>query len=389
MKTKNKKVLTSIVGIALFGVGAVSFNSKQSSIFPTQIVNAATTKVQLKRNAYVYTKRGVRKQVKSLKKGQVFTTHGTVKIKGKKYYCLSKSRYIKSANAFAISDQGKAVNGFQITLTKPAMIFNNKCVSTGKLINAGTQKVAYGTTKMKGQLFYNLGNNQYILTSVAKSGDTITTTEKDKNGDSTDKTDTWLSDRSDKPTPKEVERLLANSNDKLGYAVYFSDSQLAQVKNHLWDKIQSYRIEKGYPAYKSNPELDTFIKKVSSKSANMIIYADDINGADLEKHLPSLASKGMNAIRAVDNYKYYGNYLGAPAIFNIKDRNPEHVATEIFESLKNDDFYNRTILGKDDKLSYGSLGLNYYWDGRSSCVGLVFVEVTGSSQEWIDYYNQN
>ncbi|RMC51041.1 hypothetical protein F5ESL0263_01625 [Lactobacillus sp. ESL0263] len=386
MKTKIKKYIAILLGITLLGI---SLNSKQSPAPLTQTANAATTMVQLKHNAYVYTKRGVRKHGKSLKKGQVFTTHGTINIKGKKYYCLSKARYIKSTNVSAISNQGKANNGFQITLTKPAMIFNSKFVSTGKLISAGTQKVAYGTTKIKGYLFYKLGNNQYILASTAKSSGTTTNTEKDKTSDSTDKIDTWLSDRSDKPTPKEVRSLLANSNDKLGYAVYFSDSQLAQVKNHLWEKIQSYRIEKGYPAYKSNPELDTFIKKVSSKSANMIIYADDINGADLEKHLPSLASKGMNAIRAVDNYKYYGNYLGAPAIFNIKDRNPEHVATEIFESLKNDNFYDETILGKDDKLSYGSLGLNYYWDGRSSCVGLVFIEVTGSSQEWIDYYNQN
>lgn len=313
MKTKRKKYIAILLGIALLGI---SLNSKQSPASLTQTANAATTMVQLKHNAYVYTKRGVRKHGKSLKKGQVFTTRGTINIKGKKYYCLLKTRYIKSANATATSNHGKANNGFQITLTKPAMIFNSKFVSTGKLISAGTQKVAYGTAKIKGYLFYKLGNNQYILASTAKSSD------------STDKIDTGLSERSDKPTPKEVRSLLANSNDKLGYAVYFSDSQLAQVKNHLWEKIQAYRVEKGYSAYKSNLELDSFIKKVTSKSANMIIYADDINGADLEKHLPSLASKGMNAIRAVDNYKYYGNYLGAPAIFNIKDRNPEHVAAK-------------------------------------------------------------
>lgn len=386
MKTKRKKYIAILLGIALLGI---SLNSKQSPAFLTQTATAATTMVQLKHNAYVYTKRGVPKHGKSLKKGQVLTTRGTINIKGKKYYCLSKTRYIKSTNATATSNQGKANNGFQITLTKPAMIFNSKFVSTGKLISAGTQKVAYGTTKIKGYLFYKLGNNQYILASTAKSSGTATNTEKDKTSDSTDKIDTGLSEQSDKPTPKEVRSLLANSNDKQGYAVYFSDSQLAQVKNYLWEKIQAYRVEKGYPAYKSNLELDSFIKKVSSTTDNMFSYADDINSADIKKYLPTLTSKGMNAIRAVDNYKYYGNYLGAPAVFNIKDRNPEHVAAEIFESLKSDDYYDRTILGKDDKLSYGSLGLNYYWDGNSSCVGLVFIEVTGSSQEWKDFYNQN
>ncbi|MCT6821461.1 MAG: hypothetical protein M3Z91_00725, partial [Lactobacillus apis] len=109
--------------------------------------------------------------------------------------------------------------------------------------------------------------------STAKSSGTATNTEKDKTSDSTDKIDTGLSERRDKPTPEEVRSLLANSNDKLGYAVYFSDSQLAQVKNHLWEKIQAYRVEKGYPAYKSNLELDSFIKKVSSTTDNMFIYA--------------------------------------------------------------------------------------------------------------------
>lgn len=65
-----RKVLTSIAGIVLLSIGSVSLSSESSSIASVQKVNAATTKVQLKSNAYVYTKQGVRKRVKSLKRDE-------------------------------------------------------------------------------------------------------------------------------------------------------------------------------------------------------------------------------------------------------------------------------------------------------------------------------
>lgn len=98
MKKINKKLLTSIAGIVLLSIGFVSLSSESSSIASVQKVNAATTKVQLKSNAYVYTKQGVRKRVKSLKKGRILNAYSLVTIKGTKYYNIGKGRYIKKTN---------------------------------------------------------------------------------------------------------------------------------------------------------------------------------------------------------------------------------------------------------------------------------------------------
>lgn len=223
MKKVNKKMLVSIAGITLLGFGSASLSGKSSPIVLVQKVNAATTKVQLKNNAYVYTKRGIRKRVKSLKSGRVLNAYSLVTITGKKYYNVGKGRYIKKANVLKTSGN-PASSAFLVQLTKAA------------------------------------------------------------------------------------------------------------------------------PLYDAN---------------------------------------GMNAVQAVDNYKYYGNYLGAPAVFNIKDRNPEHVAIEIFNSLKNDPYYESKILGLFDKKAFGALGLNYNWSGTSSTVGLVFIEVAGTSSDWANYYNAN
>ena len=83
MKKVNKKMLVSFAGITLLGFGSASLSGKSSPIVLVQKVNAATTKVQLKNNAYVYTKRDVRKRVKSLKSGRVLNAYSLVTIKGK------------------------------------------------------------------------------------------------------------------------------------------------------------------------------------------------------------------------------------------------------------------------------------------------------------------
>ena len=388
MKKINRKMLTSIAGVALLGIGSASLSSESNPIALVQTVNAATTKVQLKSNAYVYTKRGVRKRVKSLKKGRVLKSYGLVTIKGKKYYNIGKGHYIKKSNVLKTSGN-TASSTFLIQLTKEAPVYDANGKATGTIFKKGLAVAVKGKKLINGGQFYALKDNKYISASDAI---VLGETTPIKPGNSNDKDNNQLEDtesRRDKPTQKEIDKLLADNSDKLGYAVYFSDSELAQIRASLWQKIQNYRSENGYTPYKSSPELDTFIAKVSSSTDNMFLYSEDINNGDVAQYLPTLASNGMSAVQAVDHYKYYGNYLGAPAVFNIKDRNPEHVATDIFNSLKNDPFYECKILGLFDEKAYGALGLTYNWDGNYSTVGLVFIEVAGTSSAWRNYYNAN
>lgn len=385
-----KKLLVSIMGIALLNIGATGTSHSIFNLTPETVSAAKAYKIKLKHNAYIYSKNGKRKGKKVLKAGKTLTAYGKTKIKNKKYYRLAKKRYIKAAN---VKMRTKKINNRILKMAiinKSTKVYDRNGKATAETLRKGERLAVYGTLTIKEHAYYKLndkGSRNILVSDTVNTGKIPAHTSNSQLNNETS-IDSEPG-RAEKPTPSEVRKLLASGNDKVGYAVYFSDDQLAQIKRSLWQKIQNYRLENGYPIYKSNGELDNFISEVSSTSTNMFLYADDINSSDIEKYLPTLAYNEMNAIRSVDNYRYYGNYRGAPAVFNIKDRNTEHVAAEIFNSLKNDPFYSETILGKDDRLSFGSLGLNYYWDGNSSCVGLVFIEVAGSSERWISYYNVN
>ena len=61
--------------------------------------NIDAKKLKLKHNAYVYSKYGNRLGKKVLKKHKSVNTYGTpVRIKGKKYYTVTTSKFIKKAN---------------------------------------------------------------------------------------------------------------------------------------------------------------------------------------------------------------------------------------------------------------------------------------------------
>ena len=382
---EKRKWLFKAVTAALLSVSAVGVaTSVNNNTQPVQAARA-TYSVSLKRNSYVYNKRGLRKGKMKLKKGQFITTYGVTAIKGKKFYRLTKGRYIKAANVVKRAKNISSTtmgNDLVVTLTKEAPVYDSKGKPTGTMFKKGLVVATQGKTKINGKKYYVLKSKRYLSADDVKAGDdrpdsTSTSTPVENSNE----------EKRDKPTQEEIKQLLANNNDKQGYAVYFSNEELIQIKNSLWSKIQDYRVQNGYEPYKSDPELDGFINRVSSSTKNMFLYSEDINNQELSKYLPNLESRGMRTVQAVDHYKYYGNYLGAPANFNIKDRNPEHVAAEIFNSLKADPFYEDKIVGLFDKKAFGSLGLTYNWDGNYSTVGLVFIEVAGTSKEWTNYYN--
>ena len=89
-----QKRLFRVIITTLFSVGTLgALNSAQ-----TAQATKTSHSISLKHNAYVYNKSGIRKSKKSLKKGHRFVTYGLKTIKGKKYYILSKGRFIKASN---------------------------------------------------------------------------------------------------------------------------------------------------------------------------------------------------------------------------------------------------------------------------------------------------
>ena len=61
-----------------------------------------------------------------------------------------------------------------------------------------------------------------------------------------------------------------------GY-IYFTNDQVAQIQNYLWQRINTYRQSKGYPAYKTNSELNSFVNRVMQKGTpeyNVVGYGN-------------------------------------------------------------------------------------------------------------------
>ncbi|MDF7639109.1 hypothetical protein PT285_06805 [Lactobacillus sp. ESL0791] len=112
------------------------------------------------------------------------------------------------------------------------------------------------------------------------------------------------------------------------------------------------------------------------------------NSANLENYLSELTDKGMNGMRGVDNPRFYGIDYDEPS-FNLKDRNPQHVASSMFNALIKDPDVAKRFEGHKDDKAFGALSLNYEFDGSYSCVGIMFIEVSSTSDNWANFYNAN
>ncbi|RMC38124.1 hypothetical protein F5ESL0236_07780 [Lactobacillus sp. ESL0236] len=400
-----KRVLISLASAALLSVGAVGIGHVQGADAP-QTVQAAKKakafKVKLTKNAVVYSSRGKRKTKKTLKKGHVYPAYGKKTIRGKKYYKLSHGRYIKVNTASFIVEESNptpikpdntntsatssTTDDFKVTIINPARIYDSNGKKTAFTANKGTFRTVTGSKVINGAKYYKIGDNSYILASDTEKG--IDNSVPNHFGEP---------EAPDKPTDKEWQHILHRYATEPDYdqIIYFSDSELAQIKNYLWQDIQNYRVEQGLPAYKTNVELDSLISKICASSDKMWDYEQDLAGATkitLAPYLPTMNANGMDMTDTWIEDNYYGRRIVGeitPKEFNFKDRNPEHVATQIFNSCKADKYYNKMILGHNDKAAFAGLGLVSHWGGNYSYVGIAFIEVSGNSAKWLSFYNAN
>ncbi|RMC47878.1 SLAP domain-containing protein [Lactobacillus sp. ESL0225] len=396
-----KRVLISLASAALLSVGAAEIGSSQGAVAP-QTVQAAkqakTFKVKLVKNAVVYSNRG-RKTKKTLKKGHIYSVYGKKTILGKKYYKLSRGRYIKvNATSYFVEESNptpikpdntntSTTNDFKVTIINPARIYDRNGKKTAFIANKGTFRTVTDSKVINGAKYYKIGDNSYILASDTEKGIDNNVPKENINDP----------EPPDKPTEKEWQHILHRYATEPDYdqIIYFSDSELAQIKNYLWQDIQNYRVENGLPAYKINAELDNLISKICSSSDKMWDYEQNLAGATkdtLAPHLPTMNANGMDMTDTWIEDNYYGRRIVGeitPKEFNFKDRNPEHVATQIFNSCKADKYYNKMILGHNDKAAFAGLGLVSHWGGNYSYVGIAFIEVSGNSAKWLSFYNAN
>ncbi|MBI0109694.1 SLAP domain-containing protein [Lactobacillus sp. W8093] len=77
----------------------VSGNSGSSNTSNSAKPKSKSRKVKLRKASYQYTHKGKRVSKKKLKKGTIVKINGKAyRIKGKKYYCIAKNRYIRAVN---------------------------------------------------------------------------------------------------------------------------------------------------------------------------------------------------------------------------------------------------------------------------------------------------
>lgn len=400
-----KNVLVSLSVATLLSVGAVGVNEVNSVANNTSIVQAAVKKSKLTHNAYVYKSNGTRYGKKVLKKGKTVNVLGQKKIHGKKYYRIGKNQYVKVANFAKKTNKANTVSG-QYYLTHNAYVYNaeGKRIKGTDTLKKSHVFTVVGVKTINGKDYLSLGNGQYVKaanalstsaqgannqvnnnatdTTVGNTTSNSATTEKKTNNSKNSTTNDNKHNSSSSQT---------NDSRNHGY-IYFTDDQVAQIQNYLWKRINTYRQSKGYPAYKTNPELTNFVNRVMQKGTpeyNVVGYGNGTiqNTDTLGQFLPKLKALGMDSARSMTDLDAFAYGSAKQFFVNLKEKDPKKVADEIFNAYtKEDDGMDlRTLEGHKDKYAYAGLKVKYNGEGSYSerCLELNFTVVGSYAPEWI------
>lgn len=381
-----KNVLVSLSVATLLSVGAVGVNEVNGVANNTNVVQAAVKNGKLTHNAYIYKSNGNRYGKKVLKKGKTVKILGTKKIYGKKYYRIGKNQYVKVANFAKKVSKANAVGG-QYYLTHNAYVYN----AEGKRIKgADTLKKSHiftvvGTKTINGENYLFLGNGQYVKAANAQS----TSAEGANNQVNNNATDSTANDNKHNSSNSQSKK--QEWIKEKGY-IYFTDDQVSQIQNYLWQKINAYRQSKGYPAYKTNPELNNFVNRIMQKGTpEYNALGDGIgtfqNTDTLAKFLPKLKALGMDSARSLNDLDAFRYNNVKQYFINLKERDPKKVADEIFNAYTKEDnnIDLRTLEGHKDKYAYAALKVRFNNEGDYIDHGLElnFTVVGSYSPEWI------
>ncbi|KJY58979.1 putative S-layer protein [Lactobacillus kimbladii] len=142
--------------------------------------NGQATKQKVVHNAYIYNQLGKRvKNTGLYKKGQLLNTYGgIVKIRGKKYFIISKNRFVKAGNVKLVTASGAAgeetaaaiINTADqpvITTTKKLMhnayLYDESGKRANKLIiNLGSELETVGKKTISGKTYYALADGLFV-----------------------------------------------------------------------------------------------------------------------------------------------------------------------------------------------------------------------------------
>lgn len=242
-------------------------------------------------------------------------------------------------------------------------------------------------------------NNSGKTTSVAKpakdnsSKDSASTSGKRYN----------LTRTSSEYTPvlTDAEEAHARKQGKLGY-IYFTDDKVKQIEERLWEDIQNYRVSKGYPKYKRNIELDKLAYNAllpQTPEWKRMTFGQNFETQNVQtvgQYTPSPVKLGMDMTNGLVYQSIFN--LNNGSYLNTSERNPKKVADEIFRTVEESEtIYHYFFEGNKEHHAYGALSVRYFvgpsngtqTDRQKYSVGFAFFNADGTSQEWIDAWNQN
>lgn len=377
-----KNVLVSLSVATLLSVGAVGVNEINGVANNTNVVQAAVKNGKLTHNAYIYKSNGNRYGKKVLKKGKTVKILGTKKIYGKKYYRIGKNQYVKVANFAKKTSKANTASG-QYYLTHNAYVYNaeGKRIKGTDTLKKNHVFTVVGVKTINGKDYLSLGNGQYVKATNAQSTSAEKKTNNSKNSTANDNKHNSSNSQS-----KKQEWI-----KEKGY-IYFTDDQVSQIQNYLWQKINAYRQSKGYPAYKTNPELNNFVNRIMQKGTpEYNALGDGIgtfqNTDTLAKFLPKLKALGMDSARSLNDLDAFRYNNVKQHFINLKERDPKKVADEIFNAYtrEEDNIDLRTLEGHKDKYAYAALKVRFNNEGYYIDHGLElnFTVVGSYSPEWI------
>lgn len=403
-----KNVLVSLSVATLLSVGAVGVNEINGVANNTNVVQAAVKNGKLTHNAYIYKSNGNRYGKKVLKKGKTVKILGTKKIYGKKYYRIGKNQYVKVANFAKKTSKANTASG-QYYLTHNAYVYNaeGKRIKGTDTLKKNHVFTVVGVKTINGKDYLSLGNGQYVKAANAQS----TSAEGANNQVNNNATNTAVgnttgnsataekkTNNSKNSTANDNKHNSSNSQSKKqewikekGY-IYFTDDQVSQIQNYLWQKINAYRQSKGYPAYKTNPELNNFVNRIMQKGTPEYNDLGDGIGTfqntdTLAKFLPKLKALGMDSARSLNDLDAFRYNNVKQHFINLKERDPKKVADEIFNAYTKEDnnIDLRTLEGHKDKYAYAALKVRFNNEGDYIDHGLElnFTVVGSYSPEWI------
>ncbi|MDE7055796.1 MAG: SLAP domain-containing protein, partial [Lactobacillus sp.] len=189
-KLSAKKIIAGTV-ISMGLVIPLTATNNGALLSQPQTVQAATKKITLKHNAYLYNYRGRRVGRRKLYRHHTYTYYSIKRIHGKKYYRVGKNSYIKASNVLTKKHTNKAKTPSNlIPETNSKLSLNTSGLGTPKFqvsidkTNADIYSTFHaiphgswiGTLKLDGTYnvyaeendMYEIGNGQWIKSGIAE-----------------------------------------------------------------------------------------------------------------------------------------------------------------------------------------------------------------------------